>query len=202
MLENESAIDLVRRVRECDAAAAEELVRRYEPAIRRRVRVWLRLQDPRLRRVFDSMDVCQSVLASFFLRASSGQYDLEEPGQLLRLLVTIARNKVASVARGQYRRRRDGRRLAAGGDEALRAVASPEPGPSEVVAGAELIRAFRERLAPDERALAELRAEGLAWAEVAERLGGTPHGRRMQLSRAVDRVAKQLGLGGEGLADG
>jgi RNA polymerase sigma-70 factor (ECF subfamily) len=46
----------------------------------------------------------------------------------------------------------------------------------------------------DERQVADLRAQGLAWAEVAERLGGTAQARRMQLARAADRVARQLGL--------
>src|SRR5690349_3792840 len=86
MAEEESAVELFRRVRAGDGAAAAELFRRYEPAIRRRVRVWLRLQDPRLRRVFDSMDICQSVLKSFFLRAVAGQYDVDSAEQLVGLL--------------------------------------------------------------------------------------------------------------------
>ena len=49
--------DLIARVRAGDAAAAAELVRLYEPAIRRAVRV--RLVDARLERLLDSMDVCQ-----------------------------------------------------------------------------------------------------------------------------------------------
>src|SRR5439155_1979963 len=100
MPENESAVELFQRVRGGDGAAAAELVRRYEPAIRRRVRVWLRLQDPRLRRVFDSMDICQSVLASFFVRAAAGQYELQDPGQLIALLFRMAQHKLAhQVAR-------------------------------------------------------------------------------------------------------
>jgi hypothetical protein len=51
-----------------------------------------RLNDPSLYPLFDSMDICQSVLASFFLRAAAGEYDLDGPAQLLRLLVGIARN--------------------------------------------------------------------------------------------------------------
>src|SRR5215510_13664761 len=95
MNQDDSDVELFRRVRAGDANAAAELVRQYEPAIRRRVRVWLRLQDPRLQRVFDSMDVCQSVLASFFVRAAAGQYDLQEPGQLIALLFRMARHKLA-----------------------------------------------------------------------------------------------------------
>jgi RNA polymerase sigma-70 factor (ECF subfamily) len=71
-------------------------VRQYESAIRLEVR--MRLGDTRLRRAFDSMDVCQSVLASFFVRAA-GQLDLNEAGQLVRLLVGMARNKLAFEVR-------------------------------------------------------------------------------------------------------
>src|SRR6476619_7176990 len=87
------------RIRAGDEQAAAELVRRYESAVR--VEVRMRLADSRLRRVFDTMDLCQSVLASFFVRAAAGQYDLERPEQLVRLLVAIARNKVAYQARRQ-----------------------------------------------------------------------------------------------------
>jgi hypothetical protein len=62
-------VDLVRRVRTGDAEASAELVRRYEPAIRITVRA--RLTDPGLRGLFDSMDICQSVLANFFMRATA-----------------------------------------------------------------------------------------------------------------------------------
>src|SRR5271170_4076204 len=90
--------EFIRRIREGDEQAAEELVRRYEPEIRLEVRGWLRLRNPGLRRVFDSMDICQSVLASFFARAAVGDFDLDEPPQLIRLLVGMARKKVAEQA--------------------------------------------------------------------------------------------------------
>jgi RNA polymerase sigma-70 factor (ECF subfamily) len=73
MTPDHSFHDLVRRVRSGDDAAAAKLVRHYGPALRRAVRT--RLTDPELRRLLDSMDICQSVLASFFVRAA-GQYDL------------------------------------------------------------------------------------------------------------------------------
>jgi RNA polymerase sigma-70 factor (ECF subfamily) len=199
MLENESAIDLVRRVRECDAAAAEELVRRYEPAIRRRVRVWLRLQDPRLRRVFDSMDVCQSVLASFFVRAAAGQYDLQDPGQLIALLFRMARHKLAHQVVRQQAARRDIRRDQGGGADTPEA-ADPGASPSSQVAGQELLAELRRRLDADERQVADLRADGHEWADIARQLGGTAEGRRKQFARSLDRVAQQLGLD-EGMPD-
>src|SRR5208283_5128504 len=99
MSEPEAFQVLIERVRAGDAEAAAELVRRYEPMVRRAARV--RLVDPRLGRVLDSMDICQSVMASFFVRAALGQYDLNSPDQLLKLLATMARNKLANQAHGQ-----------------------------------------------------------------------------------------------------
>src|ERR1700722_16338340 len=124
-------VTFMRRIRAGDGRAAEELVRLYEPLIRREVR--LHLEDRRLARLFDSMDVCQSVLGSFFLRAAAGQYDLERPDQLAKLLVTMARNKLASAARGEHRRRRDQRRVAPDGAGELAGVADPRPAPDEAV---------------------------------------------------------------------
>jgi RNA polymerase sigma-70 factor (ECF subfamily) len=180
------------RIRAGDEQAAVEMVRRYEPLIRREVR--LSLTDRRLARLFDSMDVCQSVLKSFFFRTAAGQYDLDTPEQLQRLLVMMARNKLASAARSQFRQRRDLRRAAGGAAEQLEGVAANTSSPSEEVAGRELVERFRQSLSEEERQIATLRAEGLAWAEVAARLGGTSQGRRIQLARAVERVARELGL--------
>lgn len=184
--------ELMTRIRAGDPDAATELVRRYEPLIRREVR--LRLEDRRLERAFDSADVCQSVLASFFVRTAAGQFDLDAPEQLGRLLMQMARNKLASAARAQSRQKRDHRRAA--GDEALEAAADDDPPASRIVAGRELLDRFRALLAPEELRIADLRAEGLAWAEVAERLGGTAQARRMQFARAADRAAASLGLDG------
>ena len=182
--------DFIRRIRAGDAQAATELVQQCEPVIRLEVK--LRLSDPRLRRLFDSMDICQSVLASFFVRAALGHYDLEEPGQLVKLLVGLARNKLAFHVRHERRQRRDHRRLEAVGQEQLEAAAAPSP--SQQIAARELLQAFRERLSAEERVLADRRAQGHAWAEIAAEMGGTPQARRKQLARAVERAAQQLGL--------
>lgn len=183
--------DLIERIRAGDAEAAAELVRQNEPLIRREVR--LHLEDQRLARRFDSMDVCQSVLASFFVRTAAGQYDLEQPAQLVRLLVTMVRNKLASAARRENRQRRDQRRTTDGEAE-LANVKDKSPEPGDVLADRELLERFRGQLSDEERQLVDLRAEGLGWAEIAVRLGGSPQARRMQLSRAVQRSVRTLGL--------
>src|SRR4051812_20863394 len=134
MADESTFAEFLRRIRAGDEQAAAELVRRYEPAIRLEVR--MRLGDPRLRRVLDSMDLCQSVLASFFVRAAAGQFDLGRPEELIRLLVTIARNKVAYQARRQRARRRDYRRDVGLDGPGLQ-PAGAEPSPSRVASGRE-----------------------------------------------------------------
>jgi RNA polymerase sigma-70 factor (ECF subfamily) len=186
--------DLVLRVRGVVAAAAAELVRHYEPALRRAVRV--RLRDARLRRLFDSMDVCQSVMASFFVRAALGQYELDSPEQLLKLLATMARNKVVNAAARQGAGRRDYRRTE-GGDAQAREIAGRGATPSQVVAAEELLQEARRRLGTDELRLLELRQQGREWADIAAELGGSPQALRKRLERAVERVATDLGLAEE-----
>ena len=106
----------------------------------------------------------------------------------------MASNKLASAARDQHRQRRDQRRLAADGEARLAGVADLRPGPDSAVAGQELLRRFREELNDEERQIVDLRGDGLNWSEIAARLGGTPGARRMQLTRAVERVARTLGV--------
>ena len=190
MPESTTFDEFIRRIRAGDDRAARELVERYEPVIRREVQ--LRLKDPRLRSQFDWTDVCQSVLASFFLRAASGQYDLEEPGQLMKLLVAMTRNKLANQARRHRAGRRDYRRLESRDPADLEGRAIPQPSPSRMVAGRELLEDFRRRLSEEERALVDLRAQGCDWPEIAARLGGTSQARRRQFTRAIDRVEQQL----------
>ena len=142
MSEEPSFRELIGRVRRGDQQAAAELVRRYEPAIRRAVR--FRLTDPRLRRTCDSLDVCQSVLLSFFVRAALGQYDLDTPEQLLRLLTAMARNKLLNQARAQQAARRAGRVVPGGLLDSQ--LVGKEQDPSKEAEARELLREVQRRL--------------------------------------------------------
>jgi RNA polymerase sigma-70 factor (ECF subfamily) len=182
---------LMRRVRAGDGEAATELVRRFEPNVRRVIR--LRLTDPRLGRLFDSVDVCQSVLANFFVRVAAGQFDLQTPEQLVRLLATMARNKLLNLVEKHQADRRDARRVEAS-DEAIAALADEQETPSTIVAGRELLEHARRLMSDEERHLAEQRALGREWADIAAEVESSPEALRKKLSRAVDRVVAQLGL--------
>src|SRR5262249_6812703 len=88
-------------VRAGDQQAAADLVRRYEPYLRRVI--GLRLKSTQLRRVLDSMDICQSILAKFFDRAAAGELDVQTPEELQHLLVAMAINKLRDKVRHERR---------------------------------------------------------------------------------------------------
>ena len=150
--------ELLQRVRRGDEAAASELLRRYETPLRHVIRV--RLVSSRLRRLFDVNDICQSVMASFFVRAGLGQYQLHRPEDLLKLLATMARHKLADKARRPSVDRHAERRvpLEELPDEAM---ACREGTPSQQAAVKDLVREARRRLSSEERQLWDLRDQGM-----------------------------------------
>ena len=115
-------------------------MRRHEPYLRQVIRV--RLADPCLRRVFDSLDVCQSVMGEFFVRLADGRFQFQDPDRLCLLLVTMAPNKLIDRAR---RERRHGGGLPANFDQS--AATLP---PDEVALHRDLAQAIRDRLSDRE----------------------------------------------------
>jgi RNA polymerase sigma-70 factor (ECF subfamily) len=152
----------------------------------------VRLTDTHLRQVLDTMDVCQSVLGNFFLRVAAGQFDLEQPEQLLRLLASMARNRLLNHVRDQQAGCRDNRRQAHGGADALAGAADPAAGPVRIAAGRELLQRLHRLLGPDERAVLQRRIDGQDWATIAAEMGGSAEALRKKLSRALDRAARAL----------
>src|SRR5260370_14103643 len=104
----------------------------------------------------------------------------------------MARNKVASLARKQRARPADRQRVE---ESALHEkVMTAEPGPSSVFVLGELRQEIDRRLSDEERQMVALRKEGRDWADIAAQLGGTPAARCMQFTRALNRVARELGI--------
>jgi RNA polymerase sigma factor (sigma-70 family) len=183
--------EYVVRLRTGDSSALDELIDRYAPVIRLEAR--MRLRSPHLRTVLDSMDICQSVLKSFFLRVVDGQFDIDRPEDLKRLLVQMACNKSLEHVRHEYAQRRDARRSVPLGEDA-HLLADTEADPSTQVEWRELLLRGRQLLTPDEQRVADLRIAGQSWDDIAHAFGGKPDQYRMQLARAQTRVEKALGL--------
>ncbi len=187
--------ELLNRAVKGDGDALAELVRQLEPVIRRAVRVHLAADDP-LRRVFDSLDVSQSVLMNFLTKAGTGAITFQSPEELRGLLTQMAAQKFIDKRRSAEAACRDHRRQE--GDAALFAVADGALRPDEVAAERELYHAIRSRFTARERQIADLWAAGHTFREIAESLRGSnttapqPNALRMTLERAFARVAGQL----------
>jgi len=180
MPEDDDFAELILRIRRGDAQAAQELIRKYEPAIRREARLRL---GPSLRPLFDSMDLCQSVLGSFFVRIAAGHFELESPARLMKLLVVMTRNKVRQKARRRHE----------GGLGVREPLAADEDHANRIL-NQDFLREFRLRLSDDERQLWDRRGNDASWQHIASDLGATPEALRQQYSRAIHRVARELGL--------
>jgi RNA polymerase sigma-70 factor (ECF subfamily) len=168
-------------VRQGDQSEAEKLIRQYEPVLKRVIR--RRLKAPRLRRVFNTMDIYQSVLLEFFRRTKDGQFELKTSEDLLNLLAVMAKNKVISKARHE-------RRNAGGIQEDLPDTLQRDP--REELAAQDEIAVIRALLPDDVRELFDLRKAGLSWKDIAKEKGGAQDALRMKLTRAVVPIKRQL----------
>jgi RNA polymerase sigma factor (sigma-70 family) len=188
----DSEFDLLwKRLRDGEPAAADELLKRYEPEIRRYIR--FRLTDPSLRRIVDSLDICQSVFGRFFVQLSTGAIEFDKPQQLQALLRTMARNRLYDAVRHEHADRRDVRRVRSD-EAALDAADDSTETPSQMVAAEELLAAVKAQLSAEEQYLIEQKLSGRPWAELANELGGTAEALRKRATRALDRAVGALGL--------
>ena len=170
--------------------AAADFSRQYEPEVRRFIR--FRLTDPRLRRLFDSVDVCQSVMARFFNHVRAGRISVEHPLQLLKLLTTMARNSLLDHARkAKVRHRISGHDA---DPEQMPDIKDPGITAVDQVEQADLVSLIRNKLRPDEQQALDKWMLGHGWDALSIEFHCEPDAIRKKLTRAIDRATKELGL--------
>jgi RNA polymerase sigma factor (sigma-70 family) len=86
---------LMERMRQGCPEAAREILERYGEAIRHVVR---RRMDKRLRPIYDSLDFCQNVWASFFHDLRE-KYTFHTPEELISFLSGVAHRKIVDAYR-------------------------------------------------------------------------------------------------------
>lgn len=187
---------LVERLRANDPDAAQALVDRYGDAIRREARMALLSRD--LKRLVSESDICQSVLARFFVGLWAGSYDVDDDQQLMGLLKTMVRARVVDLHRRHTADKRDVRRTRTlSGDVPLLADNKGST-PSQLLMHRELWERFTAALPDRCRSILELRQERRGWSEIAQALGepGREEALRKQYERAVAKATQTLGLDG------
>ena len=187
------------RLRSGDDAEIELFVAKYEPFIRRTLR--FRIVRASLQPVADSVDVCQSVLIGFLMRLSAGEYELHCEEDLRKLLAAIANKKFLRLNRHEMAAKRCRAQTQSLSDLPEQAAGSASfPGASagnSTVSGlntTDLLKQLSLRMSSQEMEIYRLRSQGNNWIAIGERLGETPSILRKRLSRAIQRVATELGL--------
>jgi len=186
--------ELLPRIQDGDQDAAAEFYRVYKPQLQRQTRAYLRAVGLPLRRLSDSSDICQIVLADFLVGSAIGRYDIGNSEELQKLLARIASRRVIDLAR-KPEFRKPVVPVGGGGAEGVD-VADRGSSPASQIAVHELIEKADQLRTEDERLIAELRKDGLAWEEIGRRLGKGPEAVRKAHERATRRVMLALGLEG------
>ncbi len=163
----------------------------YEGAVRRVIRV--HLTSAALRRQVDSVDICQSVMMRFYVSLGLGQFEIDSPEGLVKLLAAMAKNRIHEIARREHAARRDIRRVAAS-DVGELPVAYDDPTPSELVCNRDLLDTVRQKLPERERYLADQRLRNRSWVDIGNEMQQPPDTLRISFTRAIERVIRQLGF--------
>lgn len=174
-----------------DTEVVRAFVAHYEPFIRRTLR--FRIQNAALQSTADSMDICNSVLGGFLLRLAAGGYQLKSEEDLRKLLVSIAKKKFLMLNRKECAVKRDHHIR-----QSLHGVPELAYSQSDAVGArveiCELVQKVNQRMTAEECDLLNRRRNGQSWSEIEQAVGVDAGLLRKRLSRAIRRVADELGL--------
>lgn len=175
---------LVRRAREGDRAALDDLCARYLPRLQR----WAHGRLPGWARgAVDTQDLVQLTLAQVIRRIDA--FDPHHEGAFQAYVRQALLNQIRDEIRRMQR--------AAPHDPLDTGPASPDPSPLEQAIGGQLLDTYEaalQRVKPEDREAIIARVEmGLSWSEVADTLGkNSPASAQMAVSRALVRLAREM----------
>lgn len=178
---------LFRRLRDADEQALGELLREYEPEIRRVASVRI---GPLLRPHLDSLDLVQSLFITLLKGIREEKYRLDEPHQLIALSAEIMRRKVAAIWRKISGRAKLNHRLPGIQEDEIHTVIrrTNDVDPQHAAELREGLNQALFVLDDVDRRLIELRMQGYTTSEAARAMGENPDVMRVRLSRLRHRL--------------
>ena len=186
MRRREMTNDVLKRWRDGDEEAAEQLYLRYAD------RLWTLARTQighRFGGRFDADDVVQSVFRTFFRRARGGEFAIDQSVALWQLLVKITINKVRRKAKFHKAAIRDIAREAHGlGDELLPETLADLPEAESSAALLDELDKLLAGLKDREIEIVKLCLEGFSTAEIAARVSRS----RSTVRRLLNRVGGLL----------
>jgi RNA polymerase sigma-70 factor (ECF subfamily) len=179
---------LMQRVRDGDPQAAHEVFERYSEAIRRVVRRYL---HQRLRAQYDSIDILQTVWASFF-QVPPERYTFETPEALIAFLSQMAHHKAINVFRRRMMAAKNNLNRQVSLDEPTRDLdkgpPARQPTPSQLAIAEEHWERIVRGQPPRVRQVLEMLRVGHTKREVADRFGLHPKTIQRLLDKLLPRV--------------
>lgn len=183
-----TSLELLERWKAGDEHAADELYRRYVERLGRVVAAHVAVRfQPRV----DPEDILQSTCRTFFRRAEAGEFQFDDDGDLWKLLVTIALNKVRRTVRRLSAGARDVRKEAASVDDGRDAVAHG-PEPDAILIVIDLVDHVCDSLGDRCGQILKLRLEGRSQEEIADQLGVSDRTVRRILDEIRDSFSSEL----------
>jgi RNA polymerase sigma-70 factor (ECF subfamily) len=169
--------------------ATEELFNRY---VDRLIGLARKRLAPKLAGRIDPEDVVQSAYRSFFAAAGRGRFQLEQSGDLWRLLAGITLNKLHRQVERNTAKKRDVSKDRGLADEGSLSVGtdvlSRDPSPDEVVALADELELLMRDLDPRHREMIQLRLQGYQIEEIAAQTQRT----QRTVLRALEGIKQKL----------
>jgi RNA polymerase sigma-70 factor (ECF subfamily) len=179
---------LMQRVRAGDPRAAQEVFDRYSEPIRRVVRRYL---HQRLRTQYDSIDILQTVWASFF-QVPPEQYTFATPDDLIGFLSQMAHNKAVDVFRRRLQTDKNNLNRQVSFDEPAadldRTLPVRQPTPSQLAIAEEHWERIIKGQPPRVRQVLEMLRMGHTQREAADRFGLHPKTIKRLLEKLLPRV--------------
>jgi RNA polymerase sigma-70 factor (ECF subfamily) len=167
-----------------DEDVARQLFDRYAEQLvllaRRRI-------SQRLASRIDAEDIVQSVFRTFFHRARQGQFHLEEPDDICKLLARITVYKTFRQVAFHRRAKRNASQETGQVDDAqemLMKLLAGEPSPEETAAFLDQLEHFLGKLDADQRQILEMRMEGYSNVDIAAQLKVTDR----HIRRVMEKV--------------
>src|SRR5205085_953485 len=143
-----------------DEDAARKVFDRYAEQL---VRLARRRISQRLASRIDAEDIVQSVFRTFFHRAKQGQFHLEAPDDVCKLLARITVHKTFRQIAFHKRAKRDPGQETGQGDgsqEMLLKLLAGEPTPEEAAVFVDQLEHFLAQMKDEDRRILEMRMEG------------------------------------------
>lgn len=190
---NDSADELLKLLQGGSDDAAEAIFHRY---VGRLIAVSRKRLSAKMKRRIDEEDVVQSAFRSFFHRAKQGQYELEEGGDLWRLLVVITLNKLRrKVDYHSAAKRGITRETAVDGDGEDRPrfeATDGGPSPEAELELSEELNLLTAGFSDVQRRMVELRLQGYQMQEIADDAGTSERTIRRTMENLRQRMSTRV----------